>query len=78
MSGMTTRCPICEMRAKHRKAIGDHIEVDCKDCGRFEVSETFRLVASELSPDARRLALKGAVTRARYGSLPTVTSYDLP
>lgn len=71
-------CPICEKRAKQTRAYDGYLDIHCSHCGHFQISETFRQLVSRHPLETRQRALEGAVTRARYGFLPLVTSYDLP
>lgn len=71
-------CPICEKRARQMRAYDGYIDISCSGCGHFQISETFLQLVARHPLDARQRALEGAVTRARYGALPVLTSYDLP
>jgi hypothetical protein len=72
-------CPICRKPARLKTpAYGDYQHFDCPECGEFQASGSFSAVARGLSIATRRLALQGAITRAEYGTVPTVTTYDLP
>jgi len=72
-------CPICKTRAKQTKATtGDYVDINCTDCGDFQISRTFQQVVSNHPKTVRRRSLERARMRARYGSLPLVTTYDLP
>lgn len=75
----STACPICAKPAKQNKAaVGDYMEVDCRHCGRFQISRIFQHAVSDSHETERRQALEHARLRARYGALPIITTYDLP
>ncbi len=79
MARSIARCPVCKKPAKQTATpTGDHNQIDCPDCGRFLASESFSQAASAHSISAKRLALEHARFRARYGTLPVITTYDLP
>ena len=72
-------CPVCGKPAKQTEAkVGDYTEINCGNCGHFQASGTFQQVAPNYPAAVRLKSLERAVTRARYGSLPRVTTYDLP
>lgn len=71
-------CPICEKRARQTRAYDGYIDILCSGCGHFQISETFLQLVPLHPFEIRQRALEGAVTRARYGVLPVITSYDLP
>lgn len=72
-------CAICRRLAKLKTSTyGDYQHLDCPECGEFQVSRLFLEEAKGLSVDTRHRALQRAITRAEYGVLPTVTTYDLP
>jgi hypothetical protein len=50
----------------------------CQECGEFHASGTFMVEARGLPVATRRQALQRAITRASYGTLPMVTTYDVP
>jgi hypothetical protein len=76
MAKLSTSCPICRKAAKQSQlTFGDYLEFDCSDCGHFQVSRTFQQIASKQPVSTRRQSLERARIRARYGSLPTVTTY---
>lgn len=79
MAKSSAACPICRKPAKHTTAsAGDNTEIDCRDCGHFQVSGSFQETVSRQSIVVRRQSLDRARIRARYGSLPIITTYDLP
>ncbi len=79
MARSSGRCPVCSNPAKLKAgATGDHIEIDCAECGHFGVSESFLQAFRHVSVFARRSSLDHARNRARYGLIPIVTNYDLP
>jgi len=79
MAATKVPCAICRKPARARKpSFGNHHHFDCVECGTFEVSEAFIAEARSQPISARRRALQNAVTRARYGDTPFVTTYDLP
>lgn len=79
MAKAQTECPICKRPATQtNSATGDYLDISCADCGEFQVSPTFRTLVSDLPVATRQQSLLRARIRARYGSLPLVTSYDLP
>jgi hypothetical protein len=72
-------CPVCDKSAKLVAAkVGDYTEITCRSCGHFQASGTFQRVGPVYPVTIRLQALDRAITRARYGSLPMVTTYDLP
>ena len=74
----STACPVCDMPAVwSEKTGGDYAEIDCPDCGEFRISGTLRQVFANYPIDDRRQALERARLRARYGSVPVVTTYHL-
>lgn len=79
MAKHSAACPVCGKPAKQMEArAGDYTEINCKGCGHFQASGTFQQVASNYPAAVRLQSLERAITRARYGSLPMVTTYDLP
>ncbi|TKT75052.1 hypothetical protein [Aquamicrobium sp. LC103] len=79
MAKVAVACPICKGKAKHPKpASGHYLEIDCASCGHFQISDSVRQVVSKLSATVRRQSHERARLRAPYGSLPIITSYDLP
>lgn len=79
MARFSANCPICKKKAEQAAATaGDHTEIDCSDCGHFGVSRTLKSVLPSHSIAVRRQTLDRARMRARYGSLPLATTYDLP
>jgi len=72
-------CPICERKARWAAAaVGDFMEIECSECGHFQVSKTFLQLVPDQPAAVRQQSLERARVRARYGSLPLVTTYDLP
>lgn len=72
-------CAICREPAKLKApALGDYKHFDCPRCGEFRASGSFLAEAKGLSLATRRLVLLRALTRAEYGALPMVTTYDVP
>jgi hypothetical protein len=79
MARAKTSCVICRKPATAKKpAFEDTMHFDCRECGEFQVSGTFMSDARKLSATVRRQALQRAITRAQYGTLPMVTTYDVP
>lgn len=79
MTKHSAPCPICSKPAKQTAAkAGDYTEIDCKSCGRFQVSEPFQQAVSGYPLTIRLQSLDRAKLRSRYGLLPIVTTYDLP
>ena len=72
-------CLICRTPAKQATAkVGDYSEINCPKCGQFQVSGTYQAVIKAHTAEVRRQSLERARTRARYGLLPLLTTYDLP
>ena len=72
-------CPVCEKPAAWAESsTGDFAEVDCLDCGHFRISGTLQQVLADYPTTERREALERARLRARYGSVPVITTYNLP
>ena len=79
MAESSANCPICNKKAKQAAAsAGDYTKIDCANCGRFQISRTVQAVIPNHPATVRRQSLERARIRARYGSLPMVTTYDLP
>jgi len=79
MAKPASACPICRKPALRLKpAAADILQVTCRDCGQYLVSETFRQAVGKQSTAVRRNALEKARMRAGYGALPSITTYDLP
>jgi hypothetical protein len=79
MARHSAACPVCGKPARQMAAkVGDYTEINRNSCGHFQASGTFQQVVSNYPAAVRLQSLERAVTRARYGSLPTVTTYDLP
>lgn len=72
-------CPICKKAARHSAVTnGDYSEVACTDCGNFQMSGTLQQIFATYPMAIRRQSLGRAQLRAPYGSLPLLTTYDLP
>lgn len=71
-------CPVCKGNAKHLPVSGDYLELACAGCGHYRLSGTAKELLPKLSTVEKRRSLERAKLRAPYGSLPLVTSYDLP
>jgi hypothetical protein len=79
MTKSMAACPICKKPAKQAKVnVGDYTEVRCTPCGQFQISGTLQKVISSYPVVARRQSLERGRLRARYGSVPLITTYDLP
>jgi hypothetical protein len=79
MARAKTLCVICKKPAVAKKsAFEDATHFKCQECGEFRASGTFMMEARRLPLAARRQSLQSAVTRASYGILPMVTTYDVP
>ncbi len=79
MARAKTSCVICRKPAATRKpAFEDTMHFECRECGEFQVSGTFMSDAGKLPVTVRRQALQRAITRAPYGTVPMVTTYDVP
>ena len=79
MAKSSAACPICKRPAKRGTAtVGNNIEISCADCGQFQLSQLYNEVVAGHPIAVRRQSLDRARTRARYGSLPIITTYDLP
>lgn len=71
-------CPVCNGKAMHLPNHGDYVELDCSSCGHFRVSGSALASVPNLATTEGRRSLDRARLRAHYGSLPLITTYDLP
>ncbi|BCH23528.1 hypothetical protein MesoLjLb_33130 [Mesorhizobium sp. L-8-3] len=72
-------CPVCKQPAQQSAVRnGDYGEVTCSDCGQFRLSRTLQQLFAQHPMAVRRQSLARARLRAPYGSVPLVTTYDLP
>jgi hypothetical protein len=72
-------CAICRKPARLKTlTYGDYQHFDCPECGEYRASGSFLAGARGLSFTTRRQALQRATIRAEYGTVPIVTTYDLP
>lgn len=72
-------CPICASPVEEIPPIGDRVNINCPQCGDYDISGT--VTDSQLiersEPGRLRQALVNAKARAEPGKRPLIQSFDL-